>query len=181
MFFGWRGGLICLDETTVVSKITSVLEEGGYEYDMSIEGKTTLKTVFKVKKPEKFKVKVNTIAIPFLPSSTSGFQISNANKEVVSSFIKKFLEELPSKPWVYEKKEKIGLLFFYRYLSKFIKFFFLPLVLVCILLLYLGYRDIVVETGVIIIGIVIGSIFGFYLVSNFIPLMAKIQWRKWVK
>ena len=32
-----------------------------------------------------------------------------------------------------------------------------------------------------IIGIVLGLIFGFYLVSNSIPLMAKIQWRKWVK
>jgi len=169
-----------LDETTVVSKITSVLE-AGYEYDRSIEGKTTLKTVFKVSKPEKFKIKVNPIAIPFLPSSTSWFQISDVNKEAVRIFMKKFLEELPSKPWKYEKKEKIGLSFFYRYLRKFIKFFLIPLVLGGILLLYLGYRDIAEEIGGIIIGAVIASIFGYYLVSNSIPFMAKIQWRKWVK
>jgi len=181
MFFGWRGGVICLDETTVISKITSVLEETGYEYDMSIEGKMTLKTVFKVSKPENFKIGVNNIPIPFLSFPISGFQISDANKEVVRIFMKKFLEELPRKPWEYEKKEKVRLLFFYRYLPKFIKFYLLPLVLVCILLLCLGYRDIVVEIGVIIIGIVIASIFMFSLAPNLIPFMAKIQWRKWVK
>ena len=103
MLFGWKG-YICLDETTVVSKITSVLEETGYEYDMSVEGKTTLKTVFEVKKPEKFKIEVNTVAIPFIPSYTSWLQISDLNKEVVKTFMKRFLEELPRKPWVYEKR-----------------------------------------------------------------------------
>lgn len=81
MFFGWRGGVICLDETTVISKITSVLEETGYEYDMSVEGKTTLKTVFEVNKPEKFKIEVNTVVIPFISFHASWFQISNAKRE----------------------------------------------------------------------------------------------------
>jgi len=172
MLFGWKG-YICLDETTVVSKITSVLEETGYEYDMSVEGKTTLKTVFEVKKPEKFKIEVNTVAIPFIPSYTSWLQISNVNKGVLKTFMKRFLEELPRKPWVYEKKETIE---FYRYLDKFVKYYLLPIVLGDILFFYLGYVDM---AG--IIGIVLGLIFGFYLVSNSIPLMAKIQWRKWVK
>jgi len=172
LLFGWKGH-ICLDETTVVSKITSVLEETGYEYDMSVEGKTTLKTVFNIEKPEKFKIEVNTVAIPFIPSYTSWLQISNPNKEVVKTFMKKFLEELPRKPWIYERKEKIG---FYRHLDKFIKFYLLPIVLGDILLLYLGYVDI---AGVM--GAIIGIIFGSYLVSNLIPLMARIKWRKWVK
>lgn len=176
MLFGWRGGVNCLDETTVISKITSVLE-AGYEYDMSIEGKMTLKTVFKVSKPENFKIGVNNIPIPFLSFPISGFQISDANKEAVKIFMKKFLEKLPRKPWMYEKKEKVG---FYRHLRKFIKFYLLPIVLVDILLLYLGYVDIAWIIGAVS-GAVLGLAFVFSLAPNLIPFMAKIQWRKWVK
>ena len=75
--------------------------------------------------------------------------------------MKRFLEELPRKPWVYEKKETIE---FYRYLDKFVKYYLLPIVLGDILFFYLGYVDMAGIIG-IVLGYILGE--GFLIVRGY--------------